>query len=132
MGCGMKLTTWTQITSYEGEAIYHPSRTQVEGLEAMDLLHIKKDSRGRITLDSDALESAFRTFERGIEAARDRGIVCGRGRPSRAMARAGIVAAGLALNSRAARRVRQADSTDARQRQLLLPLVADGLGRAGK
>lgn len=120
----MKLTTWTQIEKYCGEAVHHPSRSQVEGLKAMGLLHIKRDSRGRITLDSDALESAVRTFERGIEEARDRGIVCGKGRPSRAMARAGIAAAGLSLNSRAARRARKAAANEMHERQLALLLPA--------
>lgn len=122
----MKLTTWSQIKKYAGEAIHHPSRTRVLGLASLGLLSIKLNSRGRVTIDSDALESAARAFEQGIEAAQDRGIVCGKGRPSRAMARAGIVAAGLSLNSRAARRARKAAFDGARERQLPLFVVGRG------
>jgi hypothetical protein len=118
----MKLVTWTQIENFCGAKIHRPSRTHVLGLVALGLLEKRLDVRGRVVVDSDALESAQATFEKGVETAQDRGIRCG---TQLALARAGLLVAGIGIiNSRAARRARKATANEMQERQLALTLPA--------
>lgn len=119
----MKLITWPQIENFCGANIHRPSKRHVLDLVALGLLEKRLNVRGKVEVDSGALEAAQATFEKAITAARDRGIRCG---TQLALARAGLLAAGISINSRAARRARLADTADARQRQL--PLLVAGLG----
>lgn len=120
----MKLSGWLEIESFPGARSHRADKRHVLDLFALGLLEKKIVGR-RVVVESDALEAAEATFEAAIVIARDSGVKAG---PRLALARAGLHIAGKRINSRAARRARKAAADGARQRQLLLPLAADGLG----
>lgn len=125
----MKLVTWHKICNYAGVAVHHPSRSRVLGLAALGLVEIRFDERGRVWVDAAALDAAARTLDRGVEEARQRGLTCGaRRRPSRALALAGLVAAGEAINSRPARRARKARKEASAAAQMDFFAVAVAVG----
>lgn len=115
----MKLVGWEQIENFCGAHVHRPSRTHVMTLIQLGLLEKRLNVRNRVVIDSDALEAAQQTFDKSIVLAADRGIHC---RSPLALARAGLHAGGLVLNSRPARRARKAAVVEDRQRQLALVL----------
>lgn len=120
----MKLSGWAAIELYRGSGIHRPDKRHVLDLIGLGLLEKRIGARGRVVLESEALEAAEATFERAVKVAGDHGVSCG---TRLALARAGLAIAGKKINSRPARRARKAAAAGARQRQLLLPLAA-GVG----